>query len=305
MIDHRLAKDLKDHQKRIDTDLKDHQNRLDSNLAASKAEIDSRFRQRVEEYLGDQAAERQYRLEARKRLYTAVGPLRFQLILATGDLLNRVARIGSGKQQYPIGYKGYFGRSTLYRLLRVFGIAELIERQVADADFAVDPWMANLIKFKQVAFTCMSSSTVSLGHPQENWNEQQQHLFYDELAIIASDMIVLDPVAKIPRVMRFDEFADVDIDLTGLGAFRAMPRLLKDFTPQAKPILWLRLLALGALCNSFAGIEGVRIGILPEPFDASAFLDAGSDPCIHENRPAYEKMLGQVGQAFATPPRQG
>src|SRR5256885_1724286 len=83
---------------------------------------------------------------ARKRLYTAVGPLKFQLILASFDLVNRVLWIGMSNEQFPITYKGYFGRSTLYRLLRVFGISEMVERQIADADFTVDPWMVSLIR---------------------------------------------------------------------------------------------------------------------------------------------------------------
>src|SRR6266542_4941413 len=108
LIEHRLAKDLRDYQAQIDSQLKDHQSQLDAALLQAKAEFEASLRQRVEDYLGERAAERQYQLDARKRLYTAVGPLKFQLILASSDFVNRVLRIGMSSEQFPITYKGYF-----------------------------------------------------------------------------------------------------------------------------------------------------------------------------------------------------
>ena len=72
LIDHRLAKDLKDYQESLDEKLARSKAQLDERLATAKAETDSNLRRQVDEYLGDKAAERQYRLDARKRLYTAV-----------------------------------------------------------------------------------------------------------------------------------------------------------------------------------------------------------------------------------------
>src|SRR5262249_41750353 len=129
-------------------------------LAMAKAEVEATLRKGVEEYLGDKAAERQYRLDARKRLYAAIGPLRFQLIVACDDFATRIARIGSGRQPYATSLQGYFGRSTTFRLLRILAVAELIERQIAHADFSVDPSTADLLRFKHEVFRCLSSSTI-------------------------------------------------------------------------------------------------------------------------------------------------
>jgi len=40
--------------------------------------------------------------------------------------------------------------------------------------------------------------------------------------------------------------------------------MFEDFTFDAKPILWVRLVALAELCNTFLATEGTRVGILPE-----------------------------------------
>src|SRR6266849_3235621 len=181
LVDNRLAKDLKAYQAEVDQKLAASKAEMDTQLATSKAEVEAMLHRQVEEYLGEKAAERQYRLDARKRLYSAIGPLRFQLIMACSDFASRISRIGTGQQPYATSLKGYFGRSTVFRFLRLFGIAELIERQTAYADFSVDPSMINLLRFKSAAFRCLCSSTISLNHPKANWDEQVEHIFHDTL----------------------------------------------------------------------------------------------------------------------------
>jgi hypothetical protein len=293
-IEHRLAKDLKDYQAHIDSQLKDRQSQLDATLILAKAELEASWRQRVEEYLGERAAERQYQSDARKRLYTVVEPLKFQLIWASAELVNRIWAIGTDEQEYPITYKGNFGRSTLYRVLRVFGVAELLEWQMANADFTVDTSMVSLIRFKKQSFDCMASFKASLGHPDENRNEQRQRIFYDELAIIASGMIITDRNNQ-QRVMRFDEFAKIELDPNDqAGLFRALPHVMKDFTPTAKPLLWVRLLALASLCNELVRIEGARVGVPPEEFDGVKLLSECKDPFVRANRDKYAAMLAGI-----------
>jgi hypothetical protein len=144
-----------DHKAAPDERLAASKSELDRQVAAANAQLEATLRKGVEEYLGDKAAERQYRLEARKRLYTAIGPLRFQLVVACSDFAGRVERMATGKQPYATSLKGYFGRSTAFRLLRLFAVAELIERQITYADFSVDPSTVDLLRFKDAAFRCM------------------------------------------------------------------------------------------------------------------------------------------------------
>jgi hypothetical protein len=43
----------------------------------------------------------------------------------------------------------YYGKNTLYRMLRPIAISELIERQIAYADFAVDPSAVKVLRFRR------------------------------------------------------------------------------------------------------------------------------------------------------------
>src|SRR5260370_11877215 len=141
-IDHRFKKDLAEHKGEIEAkvgkELADHNAFLNDKLTTAKAELDASLHRSVEEYIGERAAERQYKFEAQKRLYAAIGPLRFQLVVACCDFAGRIQRIGSGKQSYPISLAAYFGRSTTVRLLRLFVFSELIERHVPYSDFSGD-----------------------------------------------------------------------------------------------------------------------------------------------------------------------
>jgi hypothetical protein len=52
-----------------------------------------------------------YELEARKRLLSAIGPLRFQLLLASRDVIARVQQLSSG--DWNMKLSGYYARDTL------------------------------------------------------------------------------------------------------------------------------------------------------------------------------------------------
>jgi len=276
LIDHRLSKDLKDY--------------------------DAALRKELEDYLGDRAAERSYRAEARKRLYLAVGPLRFQLLVAAAELANRVARLGDGKYSYDMSLTTYFGQSTAYRLLRVLAVSELIERQVAFADFGVDPEIRVLLRFKRQAFLCLSSHRVSLGHPQEDWNTQRQHVFYDVLGIIASSLIVQDAPAAPPRVMRFDEFAHMLAEPGGPDRIQPIPRLLTGFRVPAMPVLWLRLVALAGLCTALLQRQGADLGLELDPLDVEGLLRQGQDPHVIDHLARYQAALAGLSAAIGDAP---
>jgi hypothetical protein len=300
IVDQRLAKDLKDHQEALDEKLAKLKADLDTRLATAKAETEATLRIGVEEYLGDKTAERQYQFDARKRLYAAIGPLRFQLITASVNFANRINRIGDGNQRYATSLDGYFGRSTVFRLLRLFAIAELIERQVAYADFSVDPSTMYLLRFKETAFRCLSSSSISLDHPDSIWDNQVEHIFYGTLSMIAATMVVEDSDGKQARAMRFDEFNSFISNREKLASIRPVPRLMENFTTAAKPILWVRFVALAQLCSAFVTREGPSVGVAPEPYDGAKMLRASTDEFLNEHHKRYCEMLQSVSAAVTT-----
>ncbi len=106
LVSHRLFKDLEDYKAE-----------LKHELGKKKLEISSEVKQRVDTALADRAADREYMLEARKRLYQLIGLLKFQLLLACRDAPYRVNSHGL-KASYDMSIEGYYGINTIHRILR-------------------------------------------------------------------------------------------------------------------------------------------------------------------------------------------
>jgi hypothetical protein len=158
---------------------------------------------------------------------------------------------------------------------------------VTFADFAVDPAMRSLLNSKQQAFLALSSSLVSIGHPDEDWSEQTQHVFYDMLGIISSALIVQETSVTSSRVIRFDEFVSMVGDEAGLQALEPIPRLIDGFSMQSKPILWLRLLALAQLCLGLLETHGTELDLEVIEIDVEKMLCVTRDEHICANLRGY------------------
>ena len=281
LINNRFAKDLKEFDAKLTTEVN-----------KAKVEIEAQHKERVEMLLGDAAADRAYRSEARRRLYQALGPLRFQLLVAAVEWTNRVERIGLKQSgSYDMSLHGHFLLSTAYRLLRLFAIAELIERQSAFTDFMVDPDMRTLLKFKRQAGQCLSSADVSMGHPDEDWINQHQHVFSDVLSNLAAAMVVKDAGTGVERVVRFDEFRGLLDDEDQRKALHPVPALMIGFTPSSRPILWLRMLALSQLCIGLLEVQGEPLGLEVQPVDLSEMLRLPGDAFITARVDLYVDTL--------------
>ncbi len=277
---------------RLTRELADHTARLNAAVNSAKAEVEARYRQEVELQLGEAAAERTYRAEARRRLYQALGPLRFQLMVAAAEWANRVARFGvKDSSTYDMQPGGHFFRSTAYRLLRLLAVAELIERQIAYADFAVDPDMRTLLKFKRQLGQCLSSADVSLGHEQEDWRTQRQHVFSDMLSNIAASMVVFDDAQKVERVVRFDEFQAILDDRQLIAGLHPIPALLIGFNVKSKPVLWLRVLAMAQLCVGLLERHGQELGLELQPMDLGRMVRLTGDTTIESRSDDYLEAL--------------
>ena len=143
-------------------------------LENQKALLQGEIRKDVEEYLGRKEADREYELEARKRLFHAIGPLRVQLLLACRDLTNRVHNYPH--KEYKMNIKGYYGRSTLYRILRPLAITELIERQITYTDFSLDASAMELLRYRRSILKALHGEEVVFNHPNVDWTVQEQHI---------------------------------------------------------------------------------------------------------------------------------
>lgn len=300
IADHALARNLQSNKADLDSQLQTSKAALDQQLATSKAQLENSLRQASEIYLGDHAADRQYRLEARKRLYLGVGPLRFQLLLASANYVDRIHGFGGRKfgdkgRFHTTSLAGYFGKSTFYRLGRLLALAELIERQIAYADFSVDPSTVRLLRFKRGLSDSLSSSSVILDHPKADWTRQSQHVFGDMIPIIAAAMIIVEAGDPPTRAMRFDELDHFLAEDAWRARIHPLPRLFESFSPKKTPILWLRLIAIAHLCTRLINIEGEPIGLPVPRLDLPNLLTMTGDAHILGHLADYETSICAPG----------
>jgi hypothetical protein len=272
---------------RLEKDLEEFKSDLDRQRAQEKALVEGTIRQQVETTLGDVGAERQYVFEAKKRLYTAIGPLRFQLLLACRDLAGRVQSYGTGRS-YEMSLRGYYGRSTLFRILRPLCLSELIERQIAYADFAVDSSAVDLLRFRGAALAAFSGGNLVEGHPNVNWDTQTEHVFFDYLGRCANAIMVRQ-VDGLERAMRFHEFDVLLRERDSASQVAPFPAILENMSPDTKPLFWLRLVAYGHLCNEFINRAGQGIGFERRSYPVAELLAATHDQLIREKISEYER----------------
>lgn len=264
-----LSRQLETHKLSLSQDLERTRGQIQLELGHDKALFEGTIKREVETQLGQIAAQRQYEYEARRRLYTAIGPLRFQLLLACRDLAGRIESFHA-REHYRMDIANYYGRSTLYRLLRPLSIAELVERQVGVADFAVEPSAVVCLRFRRTITRILSGDDLVRGLPGVDWSGQFEHVFADSLAACAQALIQREP-SGVERVLRFDEF-NARLDKEGFGFVSPFDSLLDQLEVKSKPILWLRLVAYGHACNALIDRLGPGLDFESRPFPTTALL---------------------------------
>jgi hypothetical protein len=294
LVLHRLNKDIEDYKNSLTQRLELHKSTLTKEIDVHRNTLDqardqwqAMLRQQIETALGDQAAERDYRFAARKRLFEATGPLRFQLLLSCRELTQRVKRHVTTR--FSTNLDGYYGQSTLYRILRPLAISELIERQVTSVDFAVDPSAIDVLRFRRSAFLAWTDGAITLNHPDMKWDRQLFHVFSDSLRRAYNALIV--PDSRGDRVMHYNEFEEFIASDNGKAKLHPFPRLLDGFSLDSKPILWLRLVCFGYICNAHVTSTGQTSGFSERQFPVHDLLAACKDIFVQEHLSEYEQKV--------------
>jgi hypothetical protein len=285
-----LVQKLVDH--KLSTELESFKHAWQLDLERHKAVWAGEIRQDVDTALGDKAADREYHLEARKRLYKAVGPLRFQLLLACRDLSGRVIAHGT-REAYSTDLDSYYGQSFLFRILRPLALAELAEREITYQDFSVDLSACEMLRFKKTAFAIFSGSQLVNGHSAVKWIGQSQHVFFDYLGKAANALIISEE-NRPARCMRFEEFVQNLIEDDHGAKLEPFPEIFKRFNPSQKPLFWLRLVGFANLCNHFINQQGASIGFEQREFPTRRLLEASKDPEILSPISIYEQRCADA-----------
>ncbi|MCI0623350.1 MAG: hypothetical protein L0387_17110 [Acidobacteria bacterium] len=227
--------------------------------------------ERLKADLADRSAQRnariEYEFEARKRLYQECGPLLFELSELAERALGRIAglartaadgNLGSGAESW-MG-RGYYRRSTYYRLLAPLAMGKLLRGKLTHLDLSLDPsihWQYALCKQLADTFTddfdfaefspslsykphAAGASQLRIDRPETYWQQGIPRGILDNAvtALISND-------ADGRRVLSFAEFeARFDGQQDGLArSFQRIDYLLESFHPQTRPVLWRSLLA--------------------------------------------------------------
>lgn len=290
LIQKKITQEIEKYKTTLSSELESAKADLLKDVNQKKAEIEGDVKKEVETFLGQIAAQRQYEYEARKRLYTVIGPLRFQLMLACRDLTRRIE--GYSKNHYPTSINTYYGRSTLYRILRPIAIAELIEQQIALADFSVDVDAVDCLRFRKSATRIWSGNEIACGYENINWDEEHEHVFSDSISVSANALIKREPNTP-DRILRYDEYVKL-VDAHQLDDIRSFRDLLKSFDIQEKPILWMRLVAYASSCNNFVTIHGAKLGFAEEDFLVLPLLGQIVQEEIKEILPIIENQINKL-----------
>jgi hypothetical protein len=250
----------------------------------------------TQRHVANRKAQLDYELIARRKLYEAVGPLRLQLVLASLELIRRVAA-HDGKT-WAMDPNGYYARSFAYRILRPLAIIQLIEQQMAISDFTVDESALDLVQFSIAAPKTLSGSELLLRHPHADWSTQSQHLYYDTARAAARRLIVEQDDAP-SRVAGYGEFVSAIPDLTADPDFAPLAALFSECSNLTeKPILWLRLVAYGHLCKHFVDKHGATLGIKARYFPTESLIRKAQDEIIPPRATQYLKRIEELATEF-------
>lgn len=250
---------------------------LKSDLARTKAENDAKI---------------EYELEAKKRLYGAIGTLRFQLLLASRDVAHQVISYGRGRQ-FDLTTTNYYGQSTLYKLVMPFVFCELIEKQISYADFSVDPEAVDLLRLKRSIYTAFSSGASILNHPNANWENEEQHVFRHSLDRISNSVVVTES-SQSAFPMPFHEFEKFIPIPKNSAKLSPLPKLLRDFSISEKPQLWIRWVLFGYLCSKFVNEKGLSIGFDHIDFPLEELIEKVGDDFFTSNKIQLVKQFEDI-----------
>lgn len=240
-----------------------------------------------------------YEYHARQRLYGAIGPLRFQLLMASRDVVSRVSNhIESPK--WNLNSNQYYGKSTLYRLLRPLAICTLIQRRMNAADFSLDPSGIELLQFESSAYTMMTDSDPLPGFQGFDWSTETQHVFRDNLRRAAMGLIAEESNGQ-QYVLDFAEFTTLVPDPTAKGAMSALARIIDNCGPKLtnNAVFWVRLVGYAYVCNRLLETRGAEVGLKRRTLDVEKLMGASCDAEMIERSPDQANVfLGIVKKSL-------
>ena len=244
-------------------------------LTAEAERIRSSYQQELESYrhrLTDttnaSAARRDYEYEARKRLYTEVEPLLFQLHESLEEAHYRVrslartsrsGNLGSPPASNWLSRDGYYLRSTLYKLILPAVHFRLMQRRVTFVDLSLDESIGTRYRLMKMYVRSLTDDFVFAKlHPALEYDpntaaavdsrrQPRQALVLGDLENVTDLLIV--GVGDQARAMLFSEFESL-LDTTPVNeSLSELVAMFRRFSAETRPVLARLLVSQACLAH--------------------------------------------------------
>jgi hypothetical protein len=244
----------------------------------SKVRADNRL-DALEKQQREDDAWRIYTFDARKRLYTELGPLLFALVEACDELQWRIRgisrRAADGLLEENADNRFAPGSdyllSTLYRLMAPVAIARLVQDRLTLVDLAVDPAVDriySLAKLMRRTWNAGSDLAERRGLPYQPVRNgrtpetAKQHVNLRAVDRLAEQLVPPAQREGAGALLPYSSFLTIHSDDAGdRSAAEPFERLFDRFHPDRRPVLWQllcteALLAASIVRNAARGGEG-------------------------------------------------
>ncbi len=252
------AKDIAELQAKLNERLQSHQH----NLSIQQHDIEAKSNDELDE----KKARREYVFEAKKRLYEELYPILFEITEASDSAASRITNFAkryndkNNREQFvrDLNNEGdnYYLKSTIYRIFIPLALYRLMQSRLTHVDLSLDKQLHGVYKLLRALFRTFGDDREiaaianldyqpireldAINRIKEPKRYTPQGLFRGKLDCIVETLIVVEN-DKLPRCMTFYEFST---KWSGLqDNLSEALQLLKSFTPENRPVLWIALKA--------------------------------------------------------------
>jgi hypothetical protein len=253
----------------------------DEHLEQVKAELS--------ESQAERKAQRDYRYDAIKRLYTDLQPLLFQLSELCDSAyqhtrgLARTARngdLGAGPESWLVSDE-YYLLSTVYRLLVPVAVVQLMQRRLTFVDLSVNEELREQYRFaRALVRTWNSGFDIAGKKPELTYKPHDreaparvvgqpdvyglQHLYAGQVDRIATCLVISEADGRL-RQLTYGEFEDLYKKGTAQESAAPAVELFRAFHPRTSPVLWRMLVVQSHLHRGIARTFAEDVGVIVPP----------------------------------------
>jgi hypothetical protein len=219
----------------------------DKKLAKANESLEE-LKDRLTRQAAEESARRDYEYEARKRLYTQIQPLLFQLAELCNSSYERIVNLQRARVFRLLEPGSYVMLSTIYRLVSPLVIVRQIQRSLTTVDLGVDLTVrGQYLVAKEIARTLTCGQQLAEASPKLDYRwrtpAERQHIGVGELEMLVKLLTVRDADGVIHTMDYSDFQACYQNDDQARRVINYIQIRLAGANPLTKPVVWRTLVA--------------------------------------------------------------